>query len=166
MKFILCSGSPVAAMLIVALALTLTACGMAAASVVVNEVELSPSNEEAPIWVELYNSGDAAVDVTGWIVTIKDQFWVGKMGLQGTIEPKGLMVAEGQTSWIKSGNGTVILIDASGNVVDSTPLLQDSKANDFSWGRIPDGKDTDTRGDFVYTMSTKGRPSGGSIKIG
>jgi hypothetical protein len=164
MEFITKSRSPVTAILVAIL--TLNACGLAAASEVVNEVELSPSNEEAPVWVELYNSGDAALDVTGWTVTIKDQSWAGKMNLQGTLEPKDFMVAEGQISWIKSGNGTVILTDASGNTVDSTPLLQDTKANDFSWGRIPDGKDTDTKGDFVYTMSTKGRPNGGRIKIG
>jgi hypothetical protein len=146
--------------------LALTACGLATASAVVNEVELSPSNEEAPMWVELYNPGYAVLDVTGWTVTIKDKSWAGKMNLQGALEPKGFMVVEGQTSWIKSGNGTVILTDVSGNTVDSTPLLQDTKANDFSCGRIPDGKDTDTKGDFVYTMSTKGRPNGGSIKIG
>jgi hypothetical protein len=164
MKFITKSRSPVTVMLVAILALT--ACDLAAASAVVNEVELSPSNEEAPMWVELYNSGDAVVDVTGWTITIKDQSWAGKMHLQGILEPKGFMVAEGQTSWIKSSNGTVILTDGSGNTVDSTPLLQDTKANDFSWGRIPDGKDTDTKGDFVYTMGTKGRPNGGSIKIG
>ena len=90
------------------------------------------------MWVELYNSGDAVVDVTGWTITIKSTEWCGgKMHLQGILEPKGFMVAEGQTSWIKSSNGTVILIDGSGNTVDSTPLLQDTKANDFSWGRIP-----------------------------
>ena len=164
MKFITKSRSPVTVMLVAIL--VLTACDLAAASAVVNEVELSPSNEEAPMWVELYNSGDAVVDVTGWTITIKDQSWAGKMHIQGILEPKGFMVAEGQTSWIKSSNGTVILTDGSGNTVDSTPLLQDTKANDFSWGRIPDGKDTDTKGDFVYTMGTKGRPNGGSIKIG
>ncbi len=164
MKFITKSRSPVTVMLVAIL--VLTACDLAAASAVVNEVELSPSNEEAPMWVELYNSGDAVVDVTGWTITIKDQSWAGKMHLRGILEPNGFMVAEGQTSWIKSSNGTVILTDGSGNTVDSTPLLQDTKANDFSWGRIPDGKDTDTKGDFVYTMGTKGRPNGGSIKIG
>ena len=44
--------------------------------------------------------------------------------------------------------------------VDKTPQHGDNEHNDFTYGRQPDGKDTDTRADFGYTMASKGRSNG------
>lgn len=139
----------------------LLACGLGLSSVVINEVELSPP-DNASQWVELYNTGSEAVDLTGWTATIVDGPWTGPIPLSGSIEPRGFLVAEGKSSWIQNNNGTVILTDNSGNVVDRTPALSDSKYNDFTWSRIPDGKDTGTISDFAFIMSSKGRSNGGS----
>jgi len=130
-------------------------------TVVVNEVELSPSDNGTK-WVELYNTGDEAVDLTGWTATIVDEPWTGQIGMNGPIEPKGFLVAEGDPRWAQSINGTVTLTDSTGNLVDKTPALSDSRYNDFTWARIPDGKDTGTIADFAFVMGTKGRPNGGT----
>lgn len=145
----------------------LLVCGVGLSDVVINEVELS--SPDSSKWVELYNTGDESVDLTGWTVTIIDGPWTGPIKLSGSIEPKGFYVAEGDPRWVPGGNGTVVLTDISGNVVDKTFELSDSKNNDFTWSRIPDGRDTGTKSDFAFLMGTKGRSnggSGGSISLG
>lgn len=137
-------------------------------AVVVNEVELSPPDNGTK-WVELYNTGDAAVDLTGWTVTIIDGPWTGPIGLKGSIDPKGFYVAEGDPRWDLSINGTVSLTDSAGNLVDKTPSFSDTSHNDFTWSRIPDGKNTGTTTDFAFVMGTKGRSNsgpGGKIVLG
>lgn len=137
----------------------LAVCGSGMGVMVINEVELSPP-DNATIWVELYNGGDESVDLTGWTVKIEDEPWTGSIPLEGIIEPKGFYVADGQPRWITSGNGSVYLLDSTGVVVDRTPEQIDNEHNDFTWSRIPDGKDTDTDGDFAYFMGSRGRSNG------
>jgi Lamin Tail Domain len=140
-------------------ALSLVAiCGLCLGDVVVNEVELSPP-DNGTVWVELYNSGNDIVDLAGWTVKIEDKPWAGIIPLNGTIGPSGFYVADGQPLWVTNGNGAVYLIDASGNNADKTPMLNDKGRNDFTYGRMPDGKKTDTRADFAFMMGTKGRPN-------
>ncbi|MFB3765770.1 MAG: lamin tail domain-containing protein [Methanotrichaceae archaeon] len=139
----------------------LLASSLGLCTVVINEVELSPPDNGTK-WVELYNTGDVAADITGWTVTIVDGPWTGPIGLKGSIEPKGFYVAEGDPRWVQSINGTVSLTDSVGNIVDKTPALNDPGHNDFTWSRIPDGKNTGTTADFAFVMGTKGRSNGGS----
>ncbi|NMC10396.1 MAG: lamin tail domain-containing protein [Methanothrix sp.] len=134
-------------------------CSLSLGDVVINEAELSPS-DNGTVWVELYNAGDGAVDLAGWTVKIEDKPWAGSIALSGTIDPKGFKVAEGQPSWVTSGNGTVYLIDINGIVVDKTPKLNDKGHNDFTYGRFPDGRNTNTKADFFFMRASKGRPNG------
>ncbi len=131
-------------------------CSLSLGDVVINEVELGPS-DNGTVWVELYNTGDDAVDLAGWTVKIEDEPWAGPIALSGTIDPKGFKVAEGQSSWVTGGNGTVYLIDISGAVMDKTPKLSDLEHNDFTYGRFPDGRNTNTRADFFFMRASKGR---------
>jgi hypothetical protein len=133
-------------------------CSGSLADVVVNEVELSPP-DGGTIWVELYNNGEDVVDLTGWMVKVEDKPWAGPIALSGSIEPKGFYVAEGKPSWVTSGNGTVYLIDGQGTVLDRSPVMDDNRRTDFTYGRLPDGKNTNTRADFYFMKATKGRPN-------
>lgn len=133
--------------------------GIAGCDVVVNEFELSPP-DNGTVWVELYNTGDSAVDLTGWRINIVDTPWEGPIMLSGSIEPKGFRAFDGEKSWVTTGNGTIHLYDASGAEVDRTPQQSDNSHSDFTYGRIPDGHRTDTRADFAFMMASKGRPNG------
>ncbi len=144
------------------LACALAVCGVGLGNVVINEVELSPPDNGTK-WVELYNSGDEPVDLTGWMVKIVDGPWTGPIAISGMIGPKDFLVAEGEPRWSVISNGTVILYDGAGNVVDQTHGLSDAENNDFTWARMPDGKDTDTKGDFAYFLGSKGRSNGGAV---
>jgi hypothetical protein len=137
----------------------LALCSLGGCDIVVNEFELSPP-DNGTVWVELYNTEDAAVDLDGWVIKIVDEAWEGPIGLQGSIDPRGFLAVDGQESWITTGNGTVYLYDASGVEVDKTPQHGDNEHSDFTYGRQPDGKDTDTRADFGYMMASKGRSNG------
>jgi hypothetical protein len=133
-------------------------CGCSLADVVINEIELSPP-DNGTIWVELYNTGADAVDLTSWTVKVENKPWVGPIALSGSIEPKGFYVAEGKPNWVTNGNGTVYLLDSQGTVLDKTPALDDNRQNDFSYGRLPDGKNTNTKSDFYFMKASKGQPN-------
>jgi len=154
MKMNLKSGIGIRALL--AFSGLLAICGLCMCDVVINEFELSPP-DNGTVWVELYNAGDAAVDLTGWMINIVDKPWEGPIALSGSIEPKGFLAFDGQKGWVTTGNGTVFLYDASGIEVDKTSQQSDNSQSDFTYGRLPDGKKTDTRADFAFMMASKGR---------
>jgi len=77
---------------------------------------------------------------------------------KGTIIPaKGFYVAEGNKLWNHNNGGSATLYSDSGEKVDETPYRVDSLNNDFTWGRHPDGYDTNTDGDWGFSYATKGR---------
>jgi hypothetical protein len=130
-----------------------------ASSIVINEVELNPSQGGAD-WVELFNSGNESVDISGWTATITDGSWVGNFSPvpNGTIiEAGGFFVFNGLTSWNHDNGGYATLYTASKEKVDETPVRQDLMDNDFTYGRHPDGHDTNTDGDWGLGYATKGR---------
>ncbi len=139
-------------------------CSTGMGNIVINEVELSPA-DNASKWVELFNTGDQPVDLTGWMVKIVDGAWTGPIALSGMIGPGEYHVAAGDPRWTAIFNGTVTLYDSAGTIVDQTHGLSDSEENDFTWVRLPDGKDTDTKGDFAYLMGSKGRTNGGAVLV-
>ncbi len=130
----------------------------AAASVVINEIELNPPEGGAD-WIELYNSGNDSIDISGWTATITDGSWQGRFPAVpvGTIlPPGGFYVQNGQTSWNHDNGGYATLYTASGEVMDKTATRTDSLGNDFTYGRHPDGHDTNTDGDWGLGSATKG----------
>lgn len=134
---------------------------MAAADIVINEMEVNPP-EGGSHWAELYNSGNETVDVSGWTVTITDGGWVGEMPPvpQGTIiSPKGFYVVMGSSQWTHDDGGFGSLYTESGVKVDETPFCKDTLDNDFTYGRHPDGYDTNTDGDFGLGYATRGKPN-------
>jgi len=141
---------------LLALSGLLAVCGLGMGDVVINEFELSPP-DNGTVWVELYNTGDAAVDLTGWKINIVDKPWQGPISLKGSIEPKGFVAFDGQDTWTATGNGTIYLYDASGAEVDKTPQKSDDSQSDFTYGRLPDGKRAGTNADFAFMMASKGR---------
>ncbi len=134
----------------------LAVCSLGVCDVVINEFELSPPDNDT-VWVELYNTGDSAVDLTSWMVNIADEPWEGHIPLTGSIEPNGFLAVDGQENWIITGNGTVFLYDASGIEADKTSQQSDNSHSDFTYGRLLDGRNTDTRADFGFMMASKGR---------
>ena len=125
-------------------------------TMVINEVELGPPGD-ANEWVELYNAGDDAVNIGLWTISIVEGSWTGiiKVPRETNVSAGEYYVAEGDERWIHGTNGTVILRAESWDVVDKTHHLADDGGNDFTWCRCPNGVDTDEKGDWVFTKSTR-----------
>lgn len=155
--------SKVSASMLLALSGFVAVCGLGLGAVVINEVELSPP-DNATLWVEIYNTGNDTVDLTGWAIKIEDKPWVGQIPLSGAIGPDEFRVGEGQSAWIETGNGTVTLYDSAGGIVDRTPRLSDRSHTDFTYGRLQGKENADSRADFAFMFASKGRPNiGGKI---
>jgi hypothetical protein len=129
----------------------------AAGNVLINEMELNPP-QGVTEWVELYNDGNQAVNISGWTVTVTDGGWVGRMTApQGAIMPTlGYFVLTGSPQWNHQNGGTAVLFDQSGAKLDDTPFRQDDWDNDLTWGRHPNGHDTDRAGDWGLGSATRG----------
>lgn len=130
----------------------------AAASVVINEIELNPPEGGAE-WIEIYNSGNESVDISGWTANITEGSWKGELSPvpAGTILPAGgFYVLDGQASWNHTNGGYGRLFTASGVEMDRTAFCLDNLGNDFTFGRHPDGFDTNTDGDWGLAFATKG----------
>lgn len=130
----------------------------AAASVVINEIEVNPP-EGGVNWLEIYNSGNESVDISGWTAEIVDGSWVGKFDVapNATILPsRGFYVFTGEPSWNHNDGGYAVLYSASGEEVDRSASRQDTMNNDFTYGRNPDGYDTNSDGDWGLSAGSKG----------
>jgi uncharacterized coiled-coil protein SlyX len=56
--------------------------------------------------------------------------------------------------WLDNEDESVILMDASGCIVDETPLLSDTYDDDWTWSRHPNGYNTDLASDWTFQPST------------
>ena len=124
--------------------------------VVINEVELNPPGDDGA-WVELYNPTSYDINMVGTL-SGPVQRYNGNTRVEGivftrTIGAKDYIIFE------ECGWKSVILRD-SGNEIDRTPLLRDSKNDDRSWQRCPNGIDTDSNSDWKFYSSTIGGSNG------
>jgi uncharacterized repeat protein (TIGR01451 family) len=126
------------------------------ANVVINEVELDSPGEDTQ-WVELYNTGDTDVDITGWSITpMSDPTRETFIGFEN-ISAKGFYVLTFVDGWLNQNEEELILRNDEGVKVDSTPALYDLDDSDCSWGRYPDGSEN-----WASMESTPGEPSSGT----
>lgn len=108
----------------------------AAGLVVINELMVHP--ETGNDWVELYNAGDAAADISGW--QLKDTGTSRMKALSGVIPPGGFVSFE-VSNRLNNGGDTINLVDAAGAAQDTYTYLSDPGIN-IALGRNPDGSDS------------------------
>src|SRR3990167_4942186 len=76
----------------------------ALAEIVINEF----SSSSNPEWIELYNSGGSAVDITGWkIIDLANHSEI----LTGSIGSGGYFVFERPEGWLNNGGDTFTLFN-------------------------------------------------------
>ena len=125
------------------------------ASVVINEVELDSPGEDDQ-WVELYNTGDSDVDITGWSITpLSDPTKETFIGFE-SISAKGFYVLTFADGWLDRNQEELVLRNDEGLRVDSTPVMYDLDDSSCSWGRYPDGSEN-----WATMESSQGGPSSG-----
>lgn len=117
-----------------------------------NEVEASPAVGED--WIELYNGGPGAVDVSGWSVHAASS---------GQTTPVSAVLAGGEHHVVEVGAGgladadeTVTLRGPEGGPVEASPELTDVEADQRTWQKADDGL-----GDWLFAAGTPGQANAG-----
>jgi len=126
--------------------------GVPPVKVVINEFLPNPVGTDTGDneFIELYNYGDTAADITGW--TLKDAFGTTtSYTITGTIEPGEFKVFWRNETGITLNNDEdmIYLNNSAGTIVDSYHYTSSTEGK--SWARIPDGT-----GDFVEADPTPG----------
>jgi lamin tail-like protein len=150
-------------LLLVVLAPAAVPCARADSTVMLNEFMAGPSrdwNGDAVFssrddeWVELVNTGAAAVDLSSYLITDGDR--IPRLALTGTLAAGGHLAVYGLDSWnwekahgypafgfsLANGGDQVILwqvVGAETLQVDAAPYTSQGGASDRALGRSPDG---------------------------
>jgi len=135
--------------------------GAAQCSVVINEVEANPAGDEdafkTPImaWFELYNNDDKEVDISGWSINNSEGR---SMTLPQGAVIRGLdyYVLDMRSKWLDHSGEVLVLQNATGAEVDRTAILNDGEDNEGAWTRDPDGRDTNSTGDWKFLACSRG----------
>lgn len=104
--------------------------------------ELAAAGEPAD-WVELFNAGDAAVDLTGWLMRDDDPTHAYVFPAGTVLQPGAYLVVsrdETGASGFDFGLGgadAVLLYDPGEVLVDQTSWLEGESPAGASWGRFP-----------------------------
>jgi hypothetical protein len=114
--------------------------GTGDSGVVINEVR--SDGGDAGDWVELANTGDQAVDVSGWGLADDDHDPL-TLPDDSIIEAGGYLVVNTEPDFGLGSEDSVTLTDTEDVEIDSTSWDEDAAT---SWGRVPD-----TSGDFSET---------------
>ncbi|MEV4999495.1 lamin tail domain-containing protein [Nocardioides sp. LML1-1-1.1] len=122
--------------------------GAATSDVHINEVE--SNGDSAGDWVEILNTGTAAVDVSGWGIVDDDSSHSPVRIPSGTVlQPGGYRVVTVEPGFGLGAADEARLLTASGTVVDATSWSAHAST---TWGRCPNGT-----GAFATTSAaTKG----------
>ncbi|MDE1862521.1 MAG: lamin tail domain-containing protein [Thaumarchaeota archaeon] len=136
----------------------------AATHVVINEADINPVGDDTlyPIdWVELYNPGGAAVDVSGWTVSATTGLrMVYTLPSGSVMQSKQFLVLTDGPMWFPHAGAVIQLKNSTGTVIDQTPPLTDLQGGGGSWQRMYDGLDTGSSSDWVYKTATPGSSNG------
>jgi hypothetical protein len=154
--------APVVAVLSVAAVLATPAWSQ----VVLNELMPDPASDWSPTdgneeygsledeWLEIFNAGSEAVDVTGWRLrdAVSDSSW--RFGFTGVLGPGEFFVVYGNEAYdwedangyaknglsLNNAGDTITLVSADlVTVVDAVTYAGGDIGDDRSWGRVPDG---------------------------
>ena len=132
-------------------------------SIVINEVEINPTNGAE--FVELYNTTSQPIDISGWLLTPSATWKTLEIQSNTIIEPQSFLAFTHHSSWFKDFGDTVSLTNTSGELIDETPLLVDFDDDGKTWQRNTDGLDTDSVTDWELKRMTPKTSNGKIIEI-
>ena len=150
--------------------------------IIINEVELNPKGSDAGLgvggsginsksttgisgsqeYVELYNPTSQSIDISGWSIVPSASWKTYVIPENITIDSGSFLAFTHVNYWFKDFGDYVSLYDASGNLIDETPLLKDNDDESTSWQRITDGLDTNSISDWELKRMTP-KSSNGKI---
>jgi endonuclease YncB( thermonuclease family) len=121
------------------------------ANIVINEVELNPRgsdwNQE---WIELYNPVNIDTNLTNFEIRTSFKSATIQLPPEAMIEANGTYVIELDGLILSNTAESLVLANASGEIIDRTPSLVDRSDDERTWQRIPDGND-----EWQFTAGTR-----------
>lgn len=111
-------------------------------AIVVNEVAAAGDPTD---WIELYNAGTSAVDMTGWTLSDSDPTHTYVFSPGSSLAAGDYLVLERDDTGIAGfnfglgGADAVLLYDVDSRLVDQTSWNDGESPLDRSWGRFPNG---------------------------
>ena len=110
-------------------------------SILINEVELNPrgNNMEEKEWIELYNPTTVDINISGVKITPSFQSPTIELPPDAVIEAGKTYVVELDRPILSNTGESLVLTNATGDILDRTPSLVDRSDDDHTWQRIPDG---------------------------
>ena len=133
-------------------------------NIVINEVELNPpgpdsrssntASSSVTEFVELYNPTDSPIDVSGWKIIPTKAWKIYTIPSGSIVLPNDHAVFMASSYWFNDASEFITLKDASGVIIDQTPLLVDNDDDMNSWQRVYDGLDTDNSSDWILKTAT------------
>ena len=128
---------------------------------IINEVEMNPPGEDSGAeWIEILNPTADPVNLTGWAAS-----YTANVGGDGWDDLPGVVIASEErylfiypVRHLENSRGEVIrLRNAAGEIVDETPIgLTDTDDDSRTWQRIPDGKESNSKADWLFVEGTPG----------
>ena len=130
--------------------------------IVINEFEQNPPGLDAGNeYVELYNSSLSSVDLDGYSLVpfsnAKRICYIENV----VLPPGGRYTITFPAQFMNNTKESVTLFDKDGNVIDYTPMKNDTADDDRSWQR-----ETDASANWVFKKNTKGEDNGGKVMGG
>lgn len=108
------------------------------AAIVINEFQVEPSGSAQ--WVELYNKGTEAVDITGW--ALDDSSGTDLFTLPpGSLNPHQCISFQSSVFHLNTATADTVRLLHNGSLVDSHSYDRSPGMN-MSFGRAPDGEST------------------------
>ena len=111
-------------------------------SVVINELVSAPVAGESD-WVELFNPGTEAADLSGWTMSDSDPLNAFAFPSGTVVEGGAYLVlerdAEGSFTFGLGPNDSVFLYDPTTSLVDFADWISGDAPEGASWGRFPNG---------------------------
>jgi hypothetical protein len=108
-------------------------------TIMINEVELNPTgdNDQGKEWIELYNPSDGDINISNFEIRTSSKSATIKLTPDAVIEAGETYVIELDSDMLSNTAESLILADATGNIIDRTPSLVDSSHDERTWQRIP-----------------------------
>jgi Lamin Tail Domain len=120
----------------------------------INEIELNPTgSDEEKEWIELYNPTQDDININNFEIGTSSKSATIKLPPDAIIGAGKTYVVEVNQQMLPNTVESLILTDATGNIIDMTPSLVDRSDDERTWQRVPDGNNEwqfveDTRGNL------------------
>ncbi|MFL6480228.1 MAG: lamin tail domain-containing protein [Nitrososphaera sp.] len=117
----------------------------------VNEVELNPRGSDLDEWIELYNPTAVDINISGFEIRPLFQSPPIKLPEDAVIEAGKTYVVDLDKPLLSNTGESLVLTNATGEIIDRTPSLVDRSDDDRTWQRIPDGNN-----EWQFVENTQG----------